>query len=664
MTQEEFHLRYQYSPTKDCLGEGGFGKVFKAYDNHLDKWVAIKMVEVKSGLEHVRLKHEVEIVNKLPTHQNIARYEECYTFSSFTGEYDFAVLQYYESGNLQQLLETKQLTEQQKDSILRQILAGIEFLHNQGIIHRDLKPQNILIVNRDGEYIPKITDFGISKKLDTNKSSVFTNSLAGVGTLAYASPEQLRGLTIKKNTDLWSFGVIVCYVFLSRLPFNLNGQSITNEAGRHELYIQIANGELDSSVSQLSINWQSLVRKCIIVNIEDRVETVAVCFDILGAKQYYGKEVSPTIVTFGKVFTELSGIFLDYIYDYLGSFIDGLAIVKRNGLSGFINKLGIEVIPCQFDSVDEFRDGLACVKRNGKYGFIDKNGKEIISCEHAYSGNFSEDFCPIYPSITSNNPDYILDKAGRKLIFKDKFDEFSHFHDGLARVSVIQTKFLKKTKMYGYVNKEFKLLSLDYGVAHNYTEGLAIVSIGEVNYSSFRDYGIINCTSGESVIDKNGIERISSHKIGHSFGYYGGKSGGVYGGFSDGMCIFKRYGDWPNLYGYIDNVSNIKIQAQFDEGYKFKNGIAKVVLNNTYCSINKEGQILGKGNFEKMYDYSEGLAVVRKNNKLGFVDKNMKEVISCKYDQAVSFSDSLAAVCLNNEWFYIDQTGERISFYK
>ncbi|MBK6344999.1 MAG: WG repeat-containing protein [Bacteroidales bacterium] len=217
---------------------------------------------------------------------------------------------------------------------------------------------------------------------------------------------------------------------------------------------------------------------------------------------------------------------------------------------------------------------------------------------------------------------------------------------------------------YGYVNKEFQLLSLDYGVANHYSEGLAIVQIGEVNYSPFRDYGITNCTSGESVIDKNGIERISSHKIGHSLGVYGDKGGGVHEGFSDGMCIFKKYGDWPNLYGYIDNVGHIKIQAQFDEGYMFKNGIARVVLNNTYCSINKEGQILGKGNFEKMYDYSEGLALVKKNNKFGFVNNNMKEVISCKYDNAYFFSESLAAVCLNNEWFYIDQTGVRISFYK
>ena len=138
MTQEEFHKRYQYNPNTDCLGEGGFGKVYKAYDVHLDHYVAIKMAEVKPHLEEVRLRKEVEVISKLPTHPNIAHYDVCYTFYTFAGEYDFGVLQYYEQGNLQQLLTDKQLTYEQKDSILKQILEGIEFLHSHGIIHRDL----------------------------------------------------------------------------------------------------------------------------------------------------------------------------------------------------------------------------------------------------------------------------------------------------------------------------------------------------------------------------------------------------------------------------------------------------------------------------------------------------------------------------------------------
>ena len=94
MTHEEFEKRYTYNPSNDQLGEGGFGEVFKAYDTHRDRWVAIKMSKVIPEYESVRHKKEVEMVNKPPTHPIIAYYEECYTFRSFAGEYDFGILQY------------------------------------------------------------------------------------------------------------------------------------------------------------------------------------------------------------------------------------------------------------------------------------------------------------------------------------------------------------------------------------------------------------------------------------------------------------------------------------------------------------------------------------------------------------------------------------------
>ena len=185
MTQDEFTKRYRYDPAKDKLGEGGFGSVFRAYDTYRNRWVALKISKVQAEHENVRLKKEVEMVSALRPHPNIAYYEECYTFPSFDAEYDFGVLQYYEEGNLIQLLKKQQLSFAEIYSILRQVLSGLEFLHGQtpGIIHRDLKPQNILMAKGlDGEYVPKITDFGISKKLDMNKSSIFTNSLAGAVT--------------------------------------------------------------------------------------------------------------------------------------------------------------------------------------------------------------------------------------------------------------------------------------------------------------------------------------------------------------------------------------------------------------------------------------------------------------------------------------------------
>ena len=96
MTQQEFQTRYTYSPATDKLGEGGFGSVFKAYDTHRDRWVAVKVAKVNPDMENFRLRKEVEMVSKLPSHPNIAYYEDCYTFPQMDGEYDFGILQYYE----------------------------------------------------------------------------------------------------------------------------------------------------------------------------------------------------------------------------------------------------------------------------------------------------------------------------------------------------------------------------------------------------------------------------------------------------------------------------------------------------------------------------------------------------------------------------------------
>jgi formylglycine-generating enzyme required for sulfatase activity len=273
MTHEEFKTRYLYDPATDKLGEGGFGKVFKAYDTYLDRWVAIKIASVNPQYESVRLRKEVEMVSRLPVHPNIARYEECYTFSSFDGEYDFGILQYYEEGNLLQLIQNEKLSLAQKESLLKQILSGLAFLHDNGIIHRDLKPQNILIVKRkEGTFVPKITDFGISKKLEINKSSVFNNSLAGAGTLSYSSPEQLGDLEIRKNTDLWSFGVIAFQVLTGQLPFSTGGHATTSESGRQELFSQINSGKFPDTINDIPKPWQTLIQQCLLKEVAQRVK--------------------------------------------------------------------------------------------------------------------------------------------------------------------------------------------------------------------------------------------------------------------------------------------------------------------------------------------------------------------------------------------------------
>lgn len=293
MTYEEFRRRFSYDVKTDRLGSGGFGNVYEAYDNDRDRKVAIKMAEVKSGHENVRLRKEVYLVKDLKTHRNVAYYEECHTFDLDTGEFDFGIMQLYDDGDLDKLIKSGALTAVQKTSILTQLLDGIEFLHDNDIFHRDLKPRNILIVKRGNEYIPKITDFGISKKVDRDQSSVFGNSLVGGGTLAYASPEQLRSTTIRRNTDLWSFGVIAFQMLTGRLPFNTGPHSSTSEAGRSELLRQIVAGELPGTIGDISEPWRGLIRRCLVVDPEKRVRNVGQCRDILSGKGWVQPSPKP-----------------------------------------------------------------------------------------------------------------------------------------------------------------------------------------------------------------------------------------------------------------------------------------------------------------------------------------------------------------------------------
>lgn len=306
MTHEEFQKRFKYNIESDRLGEGGFGEVFKAYDNYIDKWVAVKISKVKPDLQEVRLRNEVELVNKLPAHPNIARYEECFSFTSIAGEFDFGILQYYEEGNLLQLMHKHKLTFDQKHLLLKDLLEGVEFMHKNGIIHRDLKPQNILIVKRGDYYVPKITDFGISKKLDFQKASSYNNSLAGAGTLAYASPEQLGGKAIRKNADLWSFGVIAYQVLSGGLPFTSGTFGTTSEAGRQEMLRQINQGISHSLLYIISQPWQGIIRQCLETNPELRIKTASHCLDILEGKNERSDKVPP--VASSNSFTPEEGV--------------------------------------------------------------------------------------------------------------------------------------------------------------------------------------------------------------------------------------------------------------------------------------------------------------------------------------------------------------------
>ena len=196
------------------LGRGGMGVVYKAKQKGLNRLVAIKMV---LGGEHAgeddlaRFKTEAEAVASIQ-HPNIV---QIYEVGDKNGLPYFS-LEYIDGGSLQQKIDGKPQSPREAAEIAEQLALAIQNCHDRGVIHRDLKPANVLMTLRG---TPKITDFGLAKRIESDSKQTRTGSL--MGTPSYMAPEQARGDThaIGPLSDLYSLGAILYELLTGRPPF-------------------------------------------------------------------------------------------------------------------------------------------------------------------------------------------------------------------------------------------------------------------------------------------------------------------------------------------------------------------------------------------------------------------------------------------------------------
>lgn len=273
MEQSIFFGRYKYNLRSDLIGGGGFGKVYKAYDDVRDRYVAIKIAEFNEDYEHLSLFSEVNLSKSLPDHKNIAYYEDCYRFEMPNGVFDYGILQYYQDGNLSDVIKKNQLSGEQKQKIANGVINGLSFLHQHHIVHRDLKSSNILISKRDNEYIPKITDFGLSKNVGNIDQTFKTNSFVG-GSIKYSAPEQLLNSKTKGNVDIWSLGVILFEIFIGKVPFDVGKEGVSNNYLQIEAIKKITNGSIPDEIIECPEPYQTIIRDCLVVDPSERIQNV------------------------------------------------------------------------------------------------------------------------------------------------------------------------------------------------------------------------------------------------------------------------------------------------------------------------------------------------------------------------------------------------------
>ena len=195
------------------LGRGGMGVVYKAHEESLNRFVAIKVLGehlMEDPTQVARFIREAQSAASL-NHPNIV---QIYAVSEEDGLHYF-VMEYVSGSSLQHILRTQgQLESEQVARIALQTASGLQAAHEQGIIHRDIKPANLLIDDRG---LVKIADFGLA--LMGAAASRLTATGMFMGTPGYLSPEQCLDQEVDNRTDIYSLGVTLFEALSGKTPF-------------------------------------------------------------------------------------------------------------------------------------------------------------------------------------------------------------------------------------------------------------------------------------------------------------------------------------------------------------------------------------------------------------------------------------------------------------
>src|SRR5688572_19913998 len=211
------------------IGAGGMGEVYLAKDSRLERNTAIKILRGNVAQDEERMQRFVREAKSASAlnHPNIITIYEI----GETEDTHFIATEYIEGDTLRERLKGASINLKSALEIAIQVANALDAAHRTGIVHRDIKPENIMI-RPDG--LVKILDFGIAKLseppavaggLIVNDSEAataikaYTSPGLIIGTVAYMSPEQARGLTVDARTDVWSLGVVLYEMVAGRLPF-------------------------------------------------------------------------------------------------------------------------------------------------------------------------------------------------------------------------------------------------------------------------------------------------------------------------------------------------------------------------------------------------------------------------------------------------------------
>ena len=270
---------------QEVVGRGGFGIVYKAWNDRLKRNVALKIPlphVIADDLARRRFQLEARAAASLQ-HPNIVTVHKVIDNQQPAIAYEFC-----EGGTLYEFLrQNKQLPERTIIEVATGIAGALTHAHARGVLHRDLKPGNILLTKVDQQeghangfffngdwFVPKLTDFGLAKILDENSDLTQTDVI--VGSVNYMAPEQVSGQFGQTGTftDVFSFGAVLYWLLTGRSPFQTDSRIATLNHVQHHDPEPVRTHRAD-----ISSDLESICVKCLQKNTGG---TIRICIHVTG----------------------------------------------------------------------------------------------------------------------------------------------------------------------------------------------------------------------------------------------------------------------------------------------------------------------------------------------------------------------------------------------